>query len=315
MVYNKLSIKKLKEILNEYNCAVPSGAKKADLIELVEAIMAKDEEFVNMRVSNEDDIFETTEEETQEETQEEVSEEATTLRENIGQAENSPSMFSAEWNEYVMAHFHANELIDGNPVCAGLRRVAEFLLGDIIESGPEQVFPATDGLSPDRATVVFKVVFNWMNTGNYRTFKEVADVWHGNTDDLFCAHPVATASTRAEGRALRKALKIRCLAAEELAKKNIVEIVQQSVKQAPTSGEYQADKNISSQQIQFIDNKCSVLDIDAFAFINMGSSSFSGISEVTKDSAKKMIKVLNNYQNNSNEISQNILGYKVNWRE
>ena len=58
-----------------------------------------------------------------------------------------------------------------------------------------------------------------------------------------------------------------------------------------------------------------MLDIDAFAFINMGSSSFSGISEVTKDSAKKMIKVLNNYQNNSNEISQNILGYKVNWRE
>ena len=53
----------------------------------------------------------------------------------------------------------------------------------------------------------------------------VADVSHGNTDDLFCAHPVATASTRAEGRALRKALKLRCLAAEELAKKDIVSIV------------------------------------------------------------------------------------------
>ena len=48
IAYNKLSIKKLKEILNEYNCAVPSGAKKADLVELVEAIMAKDEEFVTI---------------------------------------------------------------------------------------------------------------------------------------------------------------------------------------------------------------------------------------------------------------------------
>ena len=154
-----------------------------------------------------------------------------------------------------------------------------------------------------------------MNTGSIRTFKEVADVWHGNTDDLFCAHPVATASTRAEGRALRKALKLRCLAAEELAKKDIVDIVQQAVKQAPTSGEYEAGKSISSQQIQFIDNKCSMLDIDAFAFINMGNGSFSTVSEVTKDSAKKMIKVLNNYQNNSGDIPDSIKGYKVNWRE
>ena len=307
MTYNKLSVKELKDILEQYNCAVPSGAKKADLVELVEAIMAKDEDFVTMQITNEEDIFDAPEEEVQEET--------VTIQENVGQSENRPSMFSDEWNEFVMAHFHKNELIDGNPICAGLRRVAEYLLGDIVESGPEQVFPATDGSSPDRATVIFKVVFDWMNSGQQRVFKEVADVWHGNTDDLFCAHPVATASTRAEGRALRKALKLRCLAAEELAKKDIVSIVQESVKKSPTSGEYEADKSISSQQIQFIDNKCSTLDIDAFAFINMGNSSFSSVSEVTKDSAKKMIKVLNNYQNNSGDIPSSIRGYKVNWRE
>jgi len=307
MTYNKLSIKELKEILEEYNCAIPSGAKKKDLVELVEAVMAKDEDFVTMQITNEEEIFDAPEEESQEET--------VTIQENVGQTENRPSMFSDEWNEFVMAHFHRNELIDGNPICAGLRRVAEYLLGDIVESGPEQVFPATDGSGPDRATVVFKVVFDWMNSGQHRVFKEVADVWHGNTDDLFCAHPVATASTRAEGRALRKALKLRCLAAEELAKKDIVSIVQESVKKTPTSGEYQAGTNISSQQIQFIDNKCSTLDIDAFAFINMGNSSFASVNEVTKDSAKKMIKVLNNYQNNSGDIPDGIKGYKVNWRE
>tara|TARA_Y100000361_G_scaffold49697_1_gene43186 strand:- start:355 stop:1278 length:924 start_codon:yes stop_codon:yes gene_type:complete len=307
MTYNKLSVKELKDILEQYNCAVPSGAKKADLVELVEAIMAKDEDFVTMQITNEEDIFDAPEEEVQEET--------VTIQENVGQSENRPSMFSDEWNEFVMAHFHKNELIDGNPICAGLRRVAEYLLGDIVESGPEQVFPATDGSSPDRATVIFKVVFDWMNSGQQRVFKEVADVWHGNTDDLFCAHPVATASTRAEGRALRKALKLRCLAAEELAKKDIVSIVQESVKKSPTSGEYEADKSISSQQIQFIDNKCSTLDIDAFAFINMGNSSFASVNEVTKDSAKKMIKVLNNYQNNSGDVPDSIKGYKVNWRE
>ena len=152
-----------------------------------------------------------------------------------------------------------------------------------------------------------------MNTGSIRTFKEVADVWHGNTDDLFCAHPVATASTRAEGRALRKALKLRCLAAEELAKKDIVDIVQQAVKQSPTSGEYEANKSISSQQVQFIDNRCNQLDIDVVKFINIGENTYNDINEVTKDSAKKMIKVLNTYQNGS-EIPEKVKGYNINWR-
>lgn len=305
-MYEKYTIKELKEILAEHNCAVPNGAKKADLIELLEAVMAKDEDFVTMQIDNELDIFDEAAEEA----------EPVVIEENLQKKEtNRPSMFSDEWNEYVMAHFHNNELIDGNPICAGLRRVAELLLGDIIHSGPEQVFPATDGLAPDRATVVFKVVFDWMNSGQNRTFMEVADVWHGNTDDLFCAHPVATASTRAEGRALRKALKIRCLAAEELAKKDIVGIVKESVKKTPTSGDYEPTQNISTQQVQFIDTKCKQLDVDAFAFINMGNGSYSNVGEVTKDSAKKMIKVLNNYQNNQADIPQNIRGYKHGWRE
>ena len=235
------------------------------------------------------------------------------LLEEQEQANDVPEHGTREWNEYVMAHFKRNELIDGNPICAGLRRVAELLLGDIIESGPEQVFPASDSNGPGRATVVFSVTFNWMNTGSIRTFKEVADVWHGNTDDLFCAHPVATASTRAEGRALRKALKLRCLAAEELAKKDIVDIVQQAVKQSPTSGEYEANKSISSQQVQFIDNRCNQLDIDVVKFINIGENTYNDINEVTKDSAKKMIKVLNTYQNGS-EIPEKVKGYNINWR-
>ena len=301
------TVKELKQILDEHNFAIPNGAKKKDLVELVEALMSKDEDFVTMQVPDPsmfDDVFE--------EENKEENEGVAVIEENNAE-EDTPSMFSEEWNEYVMAHFKRNELIDGNPICAGLRRVAELLLGDIIESGPEQVFPASDSNGPGRATVVFSVTFNWMNTGSIRTFKEVADVWHGNTDDLFCAHPVATASTRAEGRALRKALKLRCLAAEELAKKDIVDIVQQAVKQSPTSGEYEANKSISSQQVQFIDNRCNQLDIDVVKFINIGENTYNDINEVTKDSAKKMIKVLNTYQNGS-EIPEKVKGYNINWR-
>ena len=309
-MHSDKTIKELKQILEEHNCAVPNGAKKKDLVELVEAIMSKDEDFVTMQtpsVSIFDEVFE-------EEDQQEIAVVKEGSDEEGSDEEERPSIFSDEWNEYVMAHFKSNELIDGNPICAGLRRVSELLLGDIIESGPEQVFPATDNNGPGRATVVFKVVFNWMNGDSIRTFKEVADVWHGNTDDLFCAHPVATASTRAEGRALRKALKLRCLAAEELAKKDIVDIVQQAVKQAPTSGEYESDKRISSQQIQFIDNRCNQLDIDVAKFINIGENTYGSINDITKDSAKKMIKVLNTYQNGT-EVPDKVKGYNINWRE
>jgi len=301
------TVKELKQILDEHNCAIPNGAKKKDLVELVEAVMAKDEDFVTMQIPSPEEIFDVFDEKPEEEPQEEA-----VIKEGSGE-EDRPSMFDDEWIGYVMAHFKSNELIDGNPICAGLRRVAELLLGDIVESGPEQIYPATDSNGPGRATVVFKVVFNWMNEGTLRVFKEVADVWHGNTDDLFCAHPVATASTRAEGRALRKALKLRCLAAEELAKKDIVNIVQESVKQAPTSGDYEAGKGISGQQIQFIDNRCNQLDIDVLGFINIGENTYGNIGDVTKDSAKKMIKVLNTYQNGSS-IPDKIKGYNINWR-
>lgn len=228
-----------------------------------------------------------------------------------------PPYGSKEWNDYAMSHFESNELIDGNPVCAGLRRVAELLLGDIVESGPTQVFPATDDNGPGRATVVYRVVFNWFNSGTPRSYSDVADVWHGNTDDLFCAHPVATASTRAEGRSLRKALKIKCLAAEELVrKKDIVSIVQQSVQNnTPTDGGWDETNNISAAQVNFIDNKCRQLDINVVEFINLGETIYEDISDVDKQKAGAMLGLLNKYQTKQKTPSEEIIGYNKNWRK
>ena len=226
-----------------------------------------------------------------------------------------PEYGTKEWNDHVMSHFRKDELIDGNPICAGLRRVAAILLGDVIESGPDQIFPATDPNGPGRATDVYSVANNWMNSGQVRVFKEVADVWHGNTDDLFCAHPVATASTRAEGRALRKALGVRCLAAEELARKDIVSIVKQSVqKDNPTDGEWDEDALISSSQINFVDNKCRQLDVNVMAFVNMGELAYEKIDDVEKKKASAMLGVLNKYQTKQTPIPEEVLGYNKNWR-
>jgi hypothetical protein len=213
--------------------------------------------------------------------------------------QSGPLYGSKEWHQYVMSLFDPTELVEGSPTCAGLRRVAEEILGDIVYSGPCQVFAATDVNGPGRATVVFEVVFDkWLGTEQTRTYKEVADVWHGNTDDLFCAHPVATASTRAEGRALRKALKIRCLAAEELTRKKDVEaVVKATVKvDVATTGEISDKDKITSAQINFLDKKC--LDIN----------------EVSKKEASNILTMINDFQNNSKPTPDSFKGYDKNWR-
>ncbi|MAF25147.1 hypothetical protein CL634_06185 [bacterium] len=300
MQHKNATIKELKEILKEHNCAIPTGARKLDLVKLVEEIMMKDEDFV-ATANDFENLFE-------EDLSEAISEKIDSEKqeEDVVQ-DDTPSIGSSEWTNYVMSQFDKSELIDGNPICAGLRRVTELVLGDIIESGPVQVFPADDSNGPGRATVVFQVIIRCFDDV-IRSYSEVADVWHGNTDDLFCAHPVATASTRAEGRALRKALKLRVLAAEELAKKDIVEIVQQSIKSLNQMN------SITNQQIQFVDNFCSRFDINVINFINMGEESYDTIFDISKDKAAKMIKFLNQYQKSDTEVPESIKGYDQNWR-
>jgi len=231
------------------------------------------------------------------------------------QEETSPAYGSEDWHDYVMSKFHKSEMYNGNPLTVGLRRVAEELLGDIIVSRPTTIVASDDPNGPGRATVGFEVVIDWMNSGQLRTYGDVADCWHGNTDDLFCAHPAATASTKAEGRCLRKALKVRCVAAEEIPRnKDVVAIVRQSIKVEPSNGDWTEEDDITSPQIQFIDTKCKQLNVNVIKFINQGDKKYEAIGDVRKMTASKMIKLLNEYQNKSKEIPDDIVGYNNNWR-
>ena len=48
-------------------------------------------------------------------------------------------------------------------------------------------------------------------------------------------------------------------------------------------------------------------------FINLGEEEYTSINQVTKDTAKKMIKVLNEYQNKSKQIPEELSEY-AKWR-
>lgn len=219
-----------------------------------------------------------------------------------------PNINSPEWNDYAMSFFTAKELIDGNPLVAGLRRVAEMLIGEIISSKPTMVVHAENNSPIGRATVVYEVQFlcrRYSGDEYIKTYADAAEVWEGNTDDLFAVHAAATASTRAEGRALRKALKLRVVAAEELCKKDVSKFLGEQ------SG--QNEDRVNSDQVNFIDSRCKKLDIDVEAFINSGEKEYKSIYEVKKETATKMIKELNKFSNNKSLISENIQGYKEGW--
>jgi hypothetical protein len=202
-----------------------------------------------------------------------------------------------------MTHFHETELIDGNPTTAGLRRVAELLLGDIIDSRPLQVFPVqSEALG--RATVVYAVTFDWkLSNSGPRTYADVADVWEGNTDDMFSVHAPATASTRAEGRALRKALKLRVLAAEEVSSKDSSKVVAETTN---------ADIRITKDQINFINLRARKYDIDVMKFLNSNGRSCKSVYEFSKDEGVKIVRDLSSYSS-KDEVPEEIRNYKEDW--
>jgi len=246
------------------------------------------------------DMFETMELQTPENTD--------TSTQDVIQSD-SPSMTSPEWHDYVISLFTEGELIDGRPVVAGLRRVAELVLGQIVYSGPVQVFPPQRDDHHGRATVVFKVEF-----ASGIISADVADCWEGNTDDMFCAFAVATASTRAEVRALRKALRLKGVAAEEISSKNTAEIVRNlSRLKESNDGDFDESGRMSDAQYNFIDVKCKQLDINGEHLLKEVFS-VDNNRKISKKVASDVIDRLNEYQRDKSSIPESILGYQQEWR-
>ena len=225
--------------------------------------------------------------------------------------ENAPNITDPKWNDYVLSLFDKSELYDGRPLCAGLRRVAELLLGEIVSSRPTQVFPPTSGDEIGRATVIWEVAF-----ANGSVFSDVADCWEGNTDDTFCVFNTATAATRAEGRALRTALRLRTVAAEEMTSKNTASIVKSisiTKATAETEGEYDDSQRMTDPQANFIDAKCRQLNISV-------SELFEKVFElnvnrkIDKRQASQAIEKLNDFQQDTSIVPDSIFGYVADWR-
>jgi hypothetical protein len=208
--------------------------------------------------------------------------------------DNTPRMGSKEWNDYVIGLLAADEIVDGAPTVDGLRRVAQELLGPIVSS------QSVDVVANDRQTIVnYKVEFLWTyNDGRLDqivTFGGVGDVTDENADFPYCKYRGPLAETRAEGRALKKALGLkRILTADEV---------------NPNLNTDPKNKANSAQQAG-IRNLCTVLEINIDKFINTfakeaGEDTPLLIEDISFDFAIKCIQRLNAYQADvSNSIYQ-----------
>lgn len=213
-----------------------------------------------------------------------------------------------EWTDYVLSLLSDDEKIAGNPTTDGLRRVFETALNcDIVESSSNVV----QSPSPDnekRATVVHTISY-FLKDGSvpveskHRSVSGAADVYWGNCDKIFRNHAVAVADTRAEGRALRRALKLRkVVAAEELAK---------DIEDHPDANTV---SKISNNQINFIDVLAKRLNVNVVNLLDSLNIQTTSIYDMSHDDGVKTIKELSTLQTNLESISEKLKGYDAGWK-
>lgn len=207
-----------------------------------------------------------------------------------------PTYGSPEWQAYVLGLLRPEEQVDGFPRYFGLRRIAQLVLGPIVSSKPISVTVVPqDGFRA--TTVAYEIIFDWkldrsihvaMNGSvksfdDYRTFGGVADC----VEDIktpYGRHPAASAETKAESRALKKALCLNVLSAEE-----IISGYDEKVEEAPQSAK------INSQLIGCIEAKCGALKIE----LNQVLKDFGAttpIKSMSMGEGRKLFTFLNEYQ-------------------
>lgn len=209
---------------------------------------------------------------------------------------NIPIISDTKWSDYVLTQFEDAELINGNPTVDGLRRVACKLLGDIVES-VSKVIQAPSPDNDSRATVEHRVSFLKEDKVVY-TFGDCADSFAGNTSE-YSNYPTSIAATRAEGRALRKALHLRRVIAAEESLDTPVE----------------KPGKINNTQISFINMMCSRHNINVWKLVNMGAAKYKKVEDIPYATAVKINKFLNEIQNDKRKIPDSISGYEPDWKE
>ena len=220
-----------------------------------------------------------------------------------------PSISDVEWTDYVLGLLSDDEKIAGNPTTDGLRRIFETAMNCIVIEAKSEVVQSPDPSNEKRATVThcLSYVLNDVPSDHqdfkFRSVSGSADVYWGNCDKVYRNHPVAVAETRAEGRALRRALRLRkVVAAEEVAK---------DIEDHPDENTV---SKITNNQINFIDVMAQRLNINVHKLLESNGLVIDNIYDILHENAVEIIRSLSKYQQNITTIPEGIAGYSNDWK-
>jgi len=298
--YEQVSIEEIRQRLREEYGVVDEEFLKSTKTKLVEWLLQAERDAGKEPAEEEiDNLLNAAEEDSTQDAMQPHSEE-----------DAEPGYGSEGWHDFVMRQFRDDELVDDAPTCDGCRRVVESVLGPISNTDINHI----DGPSRDNngtATVAVKVTVLVLNeshplVNNFISCEEAADVNKDNCDFPYHKHAVATCASRAEGRALRKLLRLRnVIVAEEVSKK---------AEEEDADCEWEVDEPISDSQVSVIDMLCSRLDLNVIDFINAGRRTYDQIESVTNTTAQRMIRELNKIQRKQKPAPETVGSYNPAWR-
>lgn len=236
----------------------------------------------------------------------EQTQEPSTESENIVK----PCVSDINWTDYVLSLLSDDEKIKGNPTTDGLRRIFEIALNCRMVFSTSKVVQCPSPDNEKRATVVHSIGYVFNTSGDEaKSLNAVhidgsADVYWGNCDKVYRNHPVAVAETRAEGRALRRALKLRkVVAAEEM------------VEEMEDHPDNNTVSKISNNQINFIDVMSKRLNINVMQLLQNNNIKYDNIYDMQHEEAVSIIRVLSKYQQDMSSIPSELLGYLHTWKQ
>ena len=230
------------------------------------------------------------------------------VEEKVEEVSTSVTPNEIGWTDHVLGLLNKDELIEGNPTTDGLRRVFEIALDCTVIQAMSEVLQQPTPDNEKRATVVHTLSYimndeDMEDALRTRSVSGSADVYWGNCDKVFRNHPVAVAETRAEGRALRRALKLRkVVAAEEL------------VEDAEDNPDFDSVSKITPNQINFIDVIAKRCDINVHNVIKALDIVAEGVYNIKHEDAVKLVRELTGLQTDTSNISANLLGYEESWK-
>lgn len=197
-----------------------------------------------------------------------------------------PKMGEEGWTDYVLGLLRKDEMQDGNPTLFGLRRIAQQLISPIVEYRTlvKQIPNPTNNFT---STVVVEITFK-----DGQLWSGAADVSKLNCMEEYAKHPTATAESRAEGRALRKALGINVHTVDEVGISPI---------------DVNDDGLISSNQVSSIDMMATTrLKISVPALLSSLGITDRATDELTVKEGIQVLGALQEFFNNPESIPEGI---------